>query len=131
RVDLIVSYDLFLNETAATCADVVLPGTSWVEAPSLKMTNTHVYLMDQAITPRGEARPLNEILGAVASRLGIEDFFPWSGPEEAIDAVLDHPAVGRVRIDQLRRQGGHQAVAISHVAHPDLQFSTPSGKIEF
>jgi anaerobic selenocysteine-containing dehydrogenase len=131
NVDLVVSYDLFLNDAALACADVVLPATSWVEWPSLKMTNTHVYLMEQAIAPRGEARPLHEVLDALAQRLGVQDFFPWRDPEQAIDAVLDHSSVGHVTVEQLRRQGGNQAMAISHVAHPDLNFPTPSGKIEF
>ncbi len=131
KVDLVVSYDLFLNDAASTCADVVLPATSWVEWPSLKMTNTHVYLMEQAIAPRGEARPLNEVLKALATRLGVDDFFPWRDPEQAIDAVLDHPSLGGATVERLRRQGGNEAMAISHVAHPDLQFPTPSGKIEF
>ncbi|MGI8552243.1 MAG: molybdopterin-containing oxidoreductase family protein [Dehalococcoidia bacterium] len=131
HVDLIVSYDLFLNDTAAAVADVVLPGTSWLEAPSLKLTNTHVYLMDQAIAPRGDARPLNDVLDALAGRLGLNDYFPWASSEEAIDAVLNHPAVDRVTVDRLRRQHGNQAMSVSHVAHPDLRFMTPSGKIEF
>lgn len=131
QVDLIVSQDLFLNDTAAAHADVVLPATSWVEWPSLKLTNTHMYLMEQAIPPRGESRPLNEVLDALARRLGIEDYFPWSDPEQAMNAVLDHPALGNATVERLRAQGGNQPMAISHVAHPDLRFSTPSGKIEF
>jgi anaerobic selenocysteine-containing dehydrogenase len=130
RVDLIVSYDLFLNDTAAY-ADVVLPATSWVEWPSLKLTNTHAYLMEQAIAPRGEARPLNEVLGALAGRVGIDDYWIWESPEAAINAVLDHPAADHATVERLREQGGKQPLAVSHVAHPDLRFSTPSGKIEF
>jgi anaerobic selenocysteine-containing dehydrogenase len=33
--------------------------------------------------------------------------------------------------DVLRAQDGRQALAISHVAHPDLNFPTPSRKVEF
>ena len=131
RVDLIVSQDLFLNDTAAAHADIVLPATSWVEWTSLKLTNTHMYLMEQAIPPRGESRPLNDVLDALARRLGIEDYFPWSGPEGAINEVLNHPALGHATVERLRAQGGNQTMAISHVAHPDLHFATPSGKIEF
>jgi anaerobic selenocysteine-containing dehydrogenase len=131
KVDLIVSYDLFVNDTATAAADVVLPATSWLEAPSLKLTNTHVYLMEQALAAQGEARPLNEVLGPLAKRLGVEDYFPWSGPEDAINQVLAHPTLDHVTVDRLRSQGGNQALAISHVAHPDLRFATPSGKIEF
>lgn len=131
KVDLIVSYDLFLNDTGAALADIVLPATSWLEWPSLKVTNTHVYLMEQALAPCGEARPLNEVLGALAERLGVDGYFPWSGPEEAINQALDHPALDHATIERLRGQGGNQPMAISHVAHPDLEFATPSGKLEF
>src|SRR6185503_15617532 len=31
RTDLVVSYDLFLNDTARRLADVVLPATAWLE----------------------------------------------------------------------------------------------------
>ncbi|MBI3966748.1 MAG: molybdopterin-dependent oxidoreductase, partial [Chloroflexi bacterium] len=47
QVGFIVGHDLFLNETLRDCADVVLPGTSWVEEIGLKSTYTHVYLMDR------------------------------------------------------------------------------------
>ncbi|MFZ1060065.1 MAG: molybdopterin-dependent oxidoreductase, partial [Candidatus Rokuibacteriota bacterium] len=40
--DLVVSYDLFLNDTARQCADVVLPATSWLEETGCKSTNTHL-----------------------------------------------------------------------------------------
>ena len=58
RTDLVVSYDLFLNDTARRFADVVLPSTSWLEELGCKSTNTHLYLMDQALQPPGETRPL-------------------------------------------------------------------------
>jgi anaerobic selenocysteine-containing dehydrogenase len=131
HVDLIVSYDLFVNDTASAVADIVLPATSWLESPSLKLTNTHVYLMEQAFPPRAEARPLNEVLDGLAGRLGVEDFFPWQEPQQAMNEVLAHPALDNVTVERLRSQGGNQAMTISHVAHPDLRFPTPSGKIEF
>ena len=45
RLDLVVSFDLFMNDTARRYAHVVLPGTAWVEELGAKATNTHVYLM--------------------------------------------------------------------------------------
>lgn len=130
RVELIVSYDLFLNDTAAF-SDIVLPATAWLEAPSLKMTNSHIYLMEQALAPRAEARPLNEVLAEIALRLGLDEYFPWDSPLDAMNAVLDHPSLDHTDIDRLRRQRGNQPLTISQVAHPDLRFATPSGKIEF
>src|SRR5213076_2584958 len=41
-----------------------------------------------------------------------------------------HPSTGHATIAALRAEGGIRALRISHVAHPDLVFPTPSGKIE-
>jgi len=43
RADLVVSHELFMNDTARRCADVVLPSTSWLEELGAKSTNTHLY----------------------------------------------------------------------------------------
>ena len=40
RTNLVVSYDLFLNDTARRFADIVLPGTAWLEEVGCKMTHT-------------------------------------------------------------------------------------------
>jgi anaerobic selenocysteine-containing dehydrogenase len=38
RMDLVVAYDLFFNDTARRVADVVLPGTAWLEGAGCKST---------------------------------------------------------------------------------------------
>jgi len=78
RTDLCVSYDLFLNDTARRFADIVLPSTSWLEELGCKSTNTHLYLMPRVLDPPGEARPASWLLRQLATRLGVNDFFPWS-----------------------------------------------------
>ena len=130
RQDLVVSYDLFMNETAERFADVVLPATSWLEELGCKSTNTHLYLMPQILEPPGETRAVPWILRQLADRLGLQDFFPWRDTEGVLDALLDAPASGHVTVETLRAEGGMRALAISHVAHPDLKFPTPSGKLE-
>ena len=66
RQDLVVSYDLFLNDTARRFADVVLPGTSWLEELGCKATNTHLYLMEPALPPAG--RDAHRRVGAARAR---------------------------------------------------------------
>jgi anaerobic selenocysteine-containing dehydrogenase len=131
RQDLVVSYDLFMNETARRCADVVLPATSWLEETGCKSTNTHLYLMPKVLDPPGECRSNTWILRELARRLDLEDFFPWKGEEGPIDATLDHESTGHATVADLRAEGGMRALRISHVAYPDLAFDTPSGKVEF
>ncbi|WP_050928295.1 molybdopterin-containing oxidoreductase family protein [Aestuariivita boseongensis] len=131
KVDLIVAYDIFSNQTIREVADIVLPGTIWLEEIGAKATNTHVYLSDQALTPRDQTRPLYELYKGLADRLGVADVYPWADQVEAMNAVLDHPATGHVTVDKLRANGGRAALRISHVAYPTLEFDTPSGKLEF
>jgi anaerobic selenocysteine-containing dehydrogenase len=131
RARLVVSHDLFMNETARQFADVVLPSTAWLEEVGCKATNTHLYLMEQALAPPGETRTAAAVLGGLADRLGLADFFPWASPEGPIDAVLDHESTGHATVAALRAEGGIRALRVCHVGHPDLRFPTPSGRIEF
>jgi anaerobic selenocysteine-containing dehydrogenase len=131
RTDLIVSHDLFMQETARRFADVVLPGTAWLEQLGCKMTNTHLYLMEQALEPPGETRSLTAVLCALADRLGLAECFPWKTEEEMIDAILAHASTGYATVADLRAEGGIRAMYISHVAYPDHRYHTPSGKVEF
>jgi anaerobic selenocysteine-containing dehydrogenase len=126
-----VSHDLFMNDTERRFADVVLPATAWLEDVGCKSTNTHLYLMPKVLEPAGEARPLARVLRDLAARVGVPDFFPWQTDEGPIDAILDHPATGHATVAALRAEGGMRALNISHVAHPNLVFPTPSRKVEF
>ena len=130
RQDLVVSHDLFMNDTVRRFADVVLPATSWLEEIGCKSTNTHLYLMPKVLEPPGEARSNTWILRALAERLGLADFFPWASDEGPIDAILDHPSTGHATVGALRAENGMRALRISHVAYPDHVFDTPSGKVE-
>jgi len=131
KLDLVVCHELFMNETTRRFADVVLPGTAWLEDVGCKATHTHLYLMDRILQPAGETRPTQDVLKGLADRLGIADFYPWASQEGLIDAVLDHPATGGATIASLRAGGGRIALNVSHIAYPDRRFDTPSGKIEF
>jgi len=126
-----VSYDLFLNDTARRFADVVLPATAWLEELGCKMTHTHLYLMELALAPPGETRSLYEIIKELATRVGLEGFHPWASEEAMVDAILDDPCTGHATVAALRAEGGIRALNVSHIANPNLDFDTPSRKIEF
>ena len=130
-LDLVVCHDLFMNETTRRFADIVLPATAWLEDIGCKATNTHVYLADKILEPEGAACPVQDVLRGLAARFGVASFYPWESQEALLDAILDHPATGHATVDTLRANGGRAALNISHVAHPDRSFNTPSGKIEF
>jgi anaerobic selenocysteine-containing dehydrogenase len=126
KAEMVVCVDLFMNETARRFADVVLPGTAWLEELGFKVTNTRLYLMERALAREGETRPIYEILRSLANSLGLADFFPWGSVEEVLDAILDHPTTGHATVASLRAAGG-----LPHVAYADRKFDSQSGKIEF
>jgi anaerobic selenocysteine-containing dehydrogenase len=131
KLDLLVSFDLFMNDTARRYADIVLPATAWVEELGAKATNTHVYLMPKAVEPPGECRSPMWLTRELARRLDLHDFFPWADDAGPLDAILDHPRTKHATVAALTAEGGMRALAMSHVGHADLTFPTPSGKAEF
>jgi len=130
-MELVVCQDLFMNDTAREYADIVLPGTTWLEDIGVKGTATHLYLMDRILPPAGEARSMSSIVRELADRLGLKDFYPWGGEVGHIDAILDHPATGHATVASMRAADGVAAMNVSPVAHPDHHYATPSGKLEF
>lgn len=135
RTPLIVSYDLFMNETSRQYADLVLPATAWLEDMGLKLTGTHIYLMERALEPAGECRSLIRVLRELAERLHVANVFPWASEEDYLDALLAAQLTedgDPLTVDHLRRCGGYwQKNGLSHVAYQDHRFHTPSQKVEF
>jgi anaerobic selenocysteine-containing dehydrogenase len=134
RTRLVVAHDIFMNETMRRHADLILPGTIWLEQLGIKDTATHIYLMEQALPPAGEARSVIAVLRELAQRLAVEDYFPWPNEEEYLNAWLAPQrdeqgaslTVARLRAGGGMAERGH----LSHIAYPDLRFHTPSGKLE-
>ncbi|MGD9895249.1 MAG: molybdopterin-dependent oxidoreductase [Dehalococcoidia bacterium] len=131
KMDLVVCLDLFMNETSRGYADVVLPGTSWLEETGFKATNTHLYLMDQALPPAGETRPAWWVLDQIATRIGVTGFFPWESIDGALDAIFDHDATRHATVAAMRAEGYAIPLAISPVGHASGRFATASGTVEF
>jgi len=131
RLGLVVVYDLFMNHTAREAADIVLPGTSWLEELGLRASNARIYLMDQALEPPGECREASAWMAALAPRLGVDDYFPWSGKEACLDACLESISCAGATVASLRRRPDGLPAHVPDVPHADGRFSSPSGKFEF
>ncbi len=131
KVGLIVAYDIFANDTIRRVADLVLPGTVWLEDIGIKETATHLYLMDRALEPVGETRPLIPVLRELAERLGIPDFFPWADLEAYMSDLLAPQRNGQLTVARLREMGGiAERSRLSHVPYRHGGYATPSGKVE-
>jgi anaerobic selenocysteine-containing dehydrogenase len=130
RTRLVACVDLFMSDTAREFADVVLPGTAWLEETGLKLGPTHVHLMDRMLEARGEARPLWQIYKGLADRLGLTGYFPWQGAEDLVNALLDTDHTDHATVERLRREGPSTRTAAPSFAYESLEFPTPSGKVE-
>ena len=131
--DLVVSHDLFLNDTARGASPTwCCPARRGWRSLAARAPITHLYLMEPALPPAGE----------VAHRWprcceGWPRASAWSGfyPGRIAAGVLD--ATHRPSGDGPCHGGGAAGAraasarsSVSPVAHPDLVFPTPSGKVE-
>jgi anaerobic selenocysteine-containing dehydrogenase len=135
-LDFRVVVEQFLTDTARE-ADIVLPAKTMFEQSDVIGAYWHPYiqLKQKVLPPPGEVKPESEIYRLLAERLELDreavaQALP--GPrDEDVDAWLEarlapFPELSLARL----RQGpvlapGHQEIAFS-----DLEFATPSGKIE-
>ena len=85
KVFLIVQ-DIYYPMETAKFADVILPAAGWGEKTGV-FTNSErrVNLVEKFQQPPGEAKSDLEIIQLLASKLGYEESFCWSGPEEVFE----------------------------------------------
>ncbi len=130
RIGTVVCIDLFMSDTARRHADVVLPGTSWLEETGFKLGPTHIHLMERALAPRGDARPVWHLFRDLAAALQMPDYFPWADAEGVADAMLAGDLTRRQTVAGLRQEGPSARTAAPDYAYASLTFGTPSGSVE-
>lgn len=136
REDLFtVVHELFMTDTAEY-ADILLPATSQLEQTDLHKAYGHTLLTynPAAIAPLGECKSNWEMIGLLATALGLHE--PWlhQTSDEVIAEVLTataahNPALSGITLERLKAEG---TVALTVDATPfaDGRFPTPSGKVE-
>jgi predicted molibdopterin-dependent oxidoreductase YjgC len=136
RLEFLVSQDLFLNETAAKYADVVLPASSFAEKDGT-FTNTErrVNRVRAAVPCPGSARVDREIVIQLARALGA-DWPEYPDAESVWNEFADlSPNWSGIRYDRLEENGiqwpcldaDHPGTPYLHAPRPAL----PSGKGKF
>ncbi len=131
-----VVHELFMTDTAAY-ADIVLPATSQLEHADLHKAYGHTMLTynHPAIPPLGESKSNWEVMGLLASALGLTD--PWlhQSVDEVIEEVLTattaiNPALNGITLQRLKSEGAIPLTLASPHPFASLHFPTPSGQIE-
>jgi formate dehydrogenase alpha subunit len=144
-LDFVVFADIFLTESAAAYADVVLPACTWAEKEgTFSNTERRMQRVRKAIEPVGDSRPDWEIMAELCKRFGVPG--DYSSPSAIFDemaalspnfagishARLDkvggiqwpcldvkHPGTAILHGETFARGRGH-FVAIDYVAPPEL-----------
>ena len=134
-LDFRVVVDEVLTDTARE-ADIVLPAKTFFEQSDVIGAYWHDYLQlrQQVIEPPGEVKPESEIYRLLAARLGIAqaEIDAAIPAEVAIERWLDarlQASVPGITLEALR-EGPVRVASSGDIAFADLQFPTPSGRIE-
>jgi anaerobic selenocysteine-containing dehydrogenase len=134
KLDFLVVADPFMTKTAAL-ADLVLPGTTQYEQTGFicsSMFNEiqNYVLIKQKVVEVEGAWSDWKILYELSKRLQLDEVFPWSDVEEAIDAQL---APSGITVSQLKAhpEGIRFTEEDQYRKYEEEGFGTPSGKVEF
>lgn len=135
-LDFYAHCDLFLNPSSHY-ADLILPvNTPW-EREGLRIgfeitaqAEQLIQLRQQMVSSRGEARSDNDIVFALANRLGLAADFFGGTLEQGWNAML---APSGLTVEALRKQPAGVSISVVQESHKYRQngFATPTGKIEF
>jgi thiosulfate reductase/polysulfide reductase chain A len=133
NLDLLVAVDIQPSEICGW-ADVVLPECTYLERyDDLRMLPgraPQIALRAPAFEPMVDTKPAAWMVKQLASRMGLDDWFPWVDMEDYLEQRLR--GIGS-SLEEMRRLGvktlaGGQPLYIQ--PGEDVRFNTPSGKIE-
>lgn len=129
KIPFKVTLDTTMTETARN-SDLILPVTTAFEDEDLVATSwsTMLQLTQKVVEPQGEARSEPMIFTELARRMGLEEDFQYTS-EEWLEYILSPVKHFGITLESLR-QAPLRAPYIPEVAWSELNFGTPSGKIE-
>jgi len=135
KLDLMVVTDIFMTETARM-ADVVLPGTTFLETEDLRdypsaISRGGLPLIaktNRVIEPVGNSMEDWKILAELGRRMGYGEYFPWKDTDELFEYLLK---ATNVSLDQLKQNpGGVYYAEKQFQKYLRDGFNTPSKKVE-
>ena len=132
RDDLfMVAIDIFMTDTARY-ADIVLPAASFLEFDDLTAGyfNLNIGVQSKAGEPPGDALPNQEIFRRLAAAMGLEQPELFETDESVLERLLSQIGV-HDGFEAFRNRGFFEINGDEpRIAWADLQFPTPSGRIE-
>ena len=133
KLDLIVTIEINHSDIAGY-SDVILPESIYLErTDSVQQANglkPQMFLRRQATTPRYDTRPGAMILKQIAQRMDLGQFFPYENMEDLVKWQLEGTGFS---IEDFDKKGfvAYTTQQMLWDRNDEIQFKTPSGKIEF
>jgi assimilatory nitrate reductase catalytic subunit len=110
-LEFYVNMDFFMSE-ASRYADVVLPGTTWVEDEGVTANSeARVVKINKAVDAPGEAKTEWWVINELARRIGKEKYFNFNSPREIFDELRVASKGGNadyygITYEKIERQNG-------------------------
>jgi len=128
ELELSVAIDIYLTETGME-SDIVLPEASFYERAEVReglWSGPQVIFSQPAVKPRGESKPLYEIIKGLAQEMGYGRYFEWDTWEDwARRVTKDIP----VSFEELKERGCWQG-ELRYQKFREEGFGTMTGQIE-
>lgn len=148
QAELVTAQDAFLDSETNRYADILLPGALWAEAEGVMINSErNMTLMQQAVSPPGDALADWQIIARIACEMGYQAGFSYACADEIFAEIREayNPATGYdIRAASYRRlrEGPLQwpcSADENRVRNPirylqdtgQIRFATPSGKGQF
>lgn len=88
KAELVIAQDAFLDTETNRYADVLLPGALWAEAEGVMINSErNITLMQEAVSPPGDAMADWEIVARVAREMGFTEGFNFSSASEVFEEI--------------------------------------------
>jgi NADPH-dependent sulfite reductase flavoprotein alpha-component len=148
QAELVIAQDAFIDSETNRYADILLPGALWAEAEGVMINSErNMTLMQQAVSPPGNAMADWQIIARIACEMGYQAGFSYASADEIFDEIREayNPATGydirAVSYTRLR-EGPLQWPCSPDDSRPrnpiryvqdtgQIRFATPSGKGQF
>jgi anaerobic selenocysteine-containing dehydrogenase len=131
EMEFVLVTDLFMTDTAKM-ADIVLPGTTFVERQDLLDYRNRGFPLivrtNRALEPMGNCKEDWEMWAELGKRIGYDDYFPWNDTDEVFAHLLKEAGIS---LDQMNQNpAGIQYAEPEYEKYVMKGFNTPSGKVE-
>ncbi|AHH19727.1 putative bifunctional nitrate/sulfite reductase [Nocardia nova SH22a] len=88
KAELVITQDVFAETETNAYADVILPGTLWVEGEGVMINSErNLTLVPNTIPAPGEARPDWRIIAEIACAMGYADGFTYDSAEQIFEEI--------------------------------------------